>query len=66
MCIMERRLEQSFLRAYRKHGNPQWAREELDWKVFVKHGEQFNQLSEVEQWIIRNYLDGLKKVHGGK
>lgn len=66
MSIIERRLEQSFLKALRNHGNPQWAREELDWKVFVKYGEQFNKLSEHEQWIVRNYLDGLKKVHGGK
>lgn len=66
MSIIERRLEQSFLKSLRNHGNPQWAREELDWKVFVKHGEQFNNLSEHEQWIVRNYLDGLKKVHGGK
>lgn len=66
MSIIERRLNQSFLKALEKHGNPQWAREELDWKVFVKYGEQFNQLSEEDQWLVRDFLLALKQVHGGK
>lgn len=66
MSYLERNLEAMFLGLLEKHGNPKWAREELDWIIFVEQGEIFENLSEHEQWIVRNYLDGLKKVHGGK
>lgn len=66
MSKLERRLEAVFLQILDKHGNPTWAREELEWKVFVEHGVAFEALSKEDQWIVRNYMDGLKKVHGGK
>lgn len=66
MSYLERNLEAMFLGLLEKHGNPKWAREELDWIIFVEQGEHFERLDESDQWIVRNYLDGLKKVHGGK
>lgn len=66
MNHLEKNLEAMFMGLLSKHGNPTWAREELDWIIFVEQGEHFTRLNEQDQWVVRNYLDGLKKVHGGK
>lgn len=60
-----RKLENMFLGLMDKHGNPNWAIAEMEWKVFVVHGNELEQLSEDEQWEVRNYLGGLKKLFDG-
>ena len=64
MSMIERKLEGRFLEIIRKHMNGKWASDELHWEVFVKHGYAFGQLTEANQWIVRNYMDGLTKIYG--
>lgn len=65
MCI-RKRLEGKFLEILAGHSNPKWAREELDYLVFVKHYNEFSQLNWDEQMEVRDYMEALKKIHGGK
>lgn len=66
MSRLEKILEHMYMEILDKHGNPKWALEELEWKVFVEMGDQFEKLNSHEQWEVRNYIDALNKLHGGR
>ena len=48
-----------------QHGNSNWAIAEMEWKIFVVYAQQFERLDTDQQWEVRNYLGGLKKLYGG-
>ena len=56
-------LEQLFTDIIKRHYNGKWTLEEMKWIIFVRESEWFNNLSEQEQWVIRNYLDALSKIY---
>ena len=65
MSMIERKLEGRFLEIYNSNGqNPKWAVDTLYYEVFVAHNYAFEQLNQEEQWIVRNYMDGLTKIYG--
>ena len=66
MSRLEKILEQMFMDILSKHGDPKWALEELEWKVFVEMADQFEKLQPDEEWEVRNYLGALNKLHGGR
>ena len=45
-------------------GKGQWAYERLNYNVFVKYKELFDQLSEEEQWEVRTLMEAIKQIHG--
>lgn len=59
----EDKIIQAFLNIYATHQNPIWTSETLDYLVFVKHKEEFEKLSEQEQWEIRNLLGAVAKLY---
>ena len=61
-----RKLEGYYLKLMDMHGVPDWAIEEMEWEIFVRHGLELEQLDESMQWEVRNYMGGLKKLYGGK
>lgn len=66
MSRLEKILEHMYMEILDKHGNPKWAVEELEWKIFVEMADEFEKLQPHEQWIIRNYMGALQKLHGGR
>lgn len=59
------KLERMYLGILDQHGNPNWAIAEMEWKIFVVYAQQFERLDTAQQWEVRNYLGGLKKLYGG-
>ena len=53
-----------FCELLQKHSVPKYAVDELDWLVFVKHGDKFWALSEEDQIEVRMYIETLRKIHG--
>jgi hypothetical protein len=49
-----------------EHQNALWAREELEYLVFVAHRDEYEQLSLDEKRDVLDYFDGLNKLHGGR
>ena len=46
---LEKLLYDEFYKLLQKHSVPKYAVDELDWLVFIKHGEEFWALSEKDQ-----------------
>lgn len=63
---IEKKLEYLYLRILDKHGNSTWAVSEMEWKIFVQYARELEQLNDEDQWVVRNYMGSLKKLHGGK
>ncbi len=61
--VNEKRIVDAFLNIYNQHQNPIWTSETLDYLVFVEHKEEFEKLSDWEQWEIRNLLGAIAKLY---
>ena len=61
--IYEQQILDAFLKIYSYHHNAMWACETLDYMIFVEHAKEFYQLTEEEQWEIRNLMGALKKIY---
>lgn len=61
---IEKLLYDKFCELLQKHSVPKYAVDELDWLVFVKHGDKFWALSEENQIEVRMYIETLRKIHG--
>lgn len=61
---LEKLLFDKFCELLQKHSVPKYAVDELDWLVFVKHGDKFWALSEEDQIEVRMYIETLRKIHG--
>lgn len=61
---IEKLLYDKFCELLQKHSVPKYAVDELDWLVFVKHGDKFWALSEEDQIEVRMYIETLRKIHG--
>lgn len=53
----------TFLKIYKKHNNPIWATEELEWLVLNKYYYEFCKLDLVDQWEVRNMLGAFSKLY---
>ena len=61
--IYEQQILDAFLKIYNYHHNAMWACETLDYMIFVEHAKEFYQLTEEEQWEIRDLMVALKKIY---
>lgn len=61
---LEKLLYDKFCELLQKHSVPKYAVDELDWLVFIKHGDKFWALSEEDQIEVRMYIETLRKIHG--
>lgn len=52
-----------FVKILKKHSNPIWAYDELEYLIFVKHVDLFNALNEDDQWEVRTVMIALKKIY---
>ena len=59
-------LTNKFVEIVAKHHNPVWAREELEYLVFIVHRDEYEQLSVEDKRDVLDYFDGLTKLHGGR
>ena len=63
---VESKLTDKFIEIFAKHQNALWAREELEYLVFIVHKDEYEQLSIEEKRDVLDYFDGLNKLHGGR
>lgn len=63
---VEKLLTNKFVEIVAKHHNPVWAREELEYLVFIAHRDEYDQLSVEDKRDVLDYFDGLTKLHGGR
>lgn len=63
---VEKILTNKFVEIVAKHHNPVWAREELEYLVFIAHRDEYEQLSVEDKRDVLDYFDGLTKLHGGR
>lgn len=63
---VEKILTNKFVEIVAKHHNPVWAREELEYLVFIAHRDEYEQLSVEDKRNVLDYFDGLTKLHGGR
>ena len=63
---VESKLTDKFIEIFARHQNALWAREELEYLVFVVHKDEYEQLSIEEKRDVLDYFDGLTKLHGGR
>ena len=63
--LFEKILSDRFVEIMKAHGNPLWALETLEYEVFVKNIEALERLEMNDQWIIRNFMDALRRIYGG-
>lgn len=61
--INENKLIETFMNIYKKHQNPIWATEELEWLVLDKYYYEFRKLDLADQWEIRNLLGAFSKLY---
>lgn len=61
---MDKRLDLIFTEYVNEGLNPHDAIRKLDHQIFVENWEEFNKLSQDQQWKIRNYIDALYKIYG--
>ena len=61
--IYEQQILEAFLKIYNYHHNAMWACETLDYMIFVEHAKEFYQLTDEEQWEIRNLMGAIKKIY---
>lgn len=62
--VYEQKIINAFLDEYSKNGNnPVWACETLNYKIFVEHYYEFENLPEETKWEIRNLMGALKKIY---
>ena len=57
------KLANGFINIMKKHMNPVWALDELEYLVLVVHREDFNNLSEEDQNFVKGYLLALKLLY---
>ena len=63
---VETKLTNKFIEIFAKHQNALWAREELEYLVFVVHKDEYDKLSIEDKRDVLDYFDGLNKLHGGR
>ena len=63
---VETKLTNKFVEIIAKHQNALWAREELEYLVFVAYRDDYEQLSLEEKRDVLDYFDSLNKLHGGR
>ena len=61
--VYEQQILEAFLRIYNYHHNAVWAYETLEYLIFIEHAKEFYQLTEEEQWEIRNLMGAIKKIY---
>ena len=61
--VYEQQILEAFFKIYNYHHNAVWAYETLEYMIFIEHAKEFYQLTEEEQWEIRNLMGALKKIY---
>lgn len=57
-------LSNKFIELYKIHCNGKEALDRLNYLIFNENVDKFNALSIDDQWVIRGYIDALRKIYG--
>lgn len=61
--MVKEKLDCGFVNIMKKHMNPVWALDELEYLVWTVHEAEFYQLSEFDQAEVKGYLLALKLLY---
>lgn len=59
-------LDRKFLSIMRKHNNPIWTIQELEYLIYDKHRSLYLKLPEDYKQDVDDYMDALRKIYGGE
>ena len=54
---------EGFLKIVEKHGNGKWAFEELEYKVYVEHIDDYEVLSEKEKYDLNTFMISFRSLY---
>ena len=54
---------EGFLKMAEKHGNGKWAFEELEWKVYVEHIDEYEALSEEDKFSLNTFMIAFRSLY---
>ena len=52
-----------FLEICKEHGNGKWAFEKLEWEVYVEGIDEYEALSEDEQWQLNTFMIAYRSLY---
>lgn len=61
--MIKEKLDYGFVNIMRKHMNPVWALEELEYLVLTVYRDDFDKLTDYEQEEVKNYLMALNLLY---
>lgn len=63
MSPMEAKLRNAFLKIVEKHGNGSWAFEELEWKVYVEHIDEYEAMNEDDKFHLNVFMRAFRSLY---
>ena len=63
MYPIEAKLRMKFLDIVKKHGNGQWAFEELEWLVYVEHIDDYEAMDEDDKIRLNVFMKAFRSLY---
>jgi hypothetical protein len=63
MNPIEAKLRNAFLKIVEKHGNGYWAFEELEWKVYVEHIDEYEAMNEDDKFHMNVFMKAFRSLY---
>ena len=63
MHPIEAKLRNKFLEIAKKHGNGEWAFEELEWIVYINAIDEYEKLSEDDKWVLNSFMRAFRSLY---
>lgn len=54
---------EKFLELVKKHGNGMWGFEELEWLIYVKHHNLYEQLNEQDKYTLNLFMNSFRTLY---
>ena len=63
MNPIEAKLRNAFLKIVEKHGNGSWAFDELEWKVYVEHIDDYEAMNEDDKFHTNVFMRAFRSLY---
>ena len=63
MNPIEAKLRNAFLEIVKKHGNGAWAFDELEWKVYVEHIDDYEAMNEDDKFHMNVFMRAFRSLY---
>ena len=63
MNPIEAKLRNAFLKIIEKHGNGSWAFDELEWKVYIEHIDEYEAMNEEDKFQMNVFMKAFRSLY---